>query len=134
LRFNFIDGAPGYNVKVKDCGRYWAGTGGGASSNNGTTLSNRCNGGDMGPFTGGIEGTRVAGSSTGGAGGGASAFGNGGNGGDGNQNAPAVPSGSYGAGGGGSGGYVTTGFLSDGWSGAFGGDGYVSLHYFIITP
>jgi len=126
------DGAPGKNAVIKDCGRYWAGSGGAASCNIGTTLPYGVSqGGGQGPFDGGIEGPR-SGVVTGGAGGGASIFGPGGNGGSAGADAP--PAGSYGAGGGGAGGSISTGATGPKWKGATGGDGYVSLHYFVITP
>ena len=131
-RITFRDSQPGFNVKVKDNGRYWAGSGGACSGTNGSLTDGAGIGGGQGPFVGGAEGLRSSGV-TGGAGGGASAFGNGGNGGNGNSNAPAV--GAFGVGGGGGGGCSTlNGFTIPSFFGAYGGDGYVSLHYLIITP
>lgn len=131
--------APGQHVLKKDCGRFWAGSGGGAAGTWGTNTSDTGDGGPHGPFLGGSPGASTGTSPnivTGGAGGAASVFGPGGDGGDADAAAPAVPSGSYGAGGGGGGGCSTTtgSGTVQGFLGARGGHGYVSLHYLIQTP
>lgn len=130
--------SPGYYSTVKDCGRFWAGSGGGGAANTGSGTTGSGTGGNQGPFDGGAEGAStgtVPTRTSGGAGGGASVFGPGGDGGAADNNAPAVPSGSYGAGGGGAGGCSTTsGSTTQGFLGARGGHGYVSLHYLIVTP
>jgi hypothetical protein len=123
----------GISAEREDSAHWWPGSGGGASTVNDTGVGN---GGPLGPFAGGAEGSRTGGSSTAwsGAGGGASIFGPGGAGGVVDANAPAVPSGSYGAGGGGGGGCTTLGGGTvDAFFGADGGGGYVSLFYYIQT-
>lgn len=116
-------GSAGHPSSAKDCGLFWAGSGGGAGSF--TTLSPFIAGGaggDWAPWSGGVGGTTGGSVANGGGGGAASIFGPGAPGGNGNASAGAVPAGSYGAGGGGAGG--TTGARQVGSAGA---DGYVLL-------